>query len=350
MKLARSRGNADRPRRRVKARFAATRSWARRLVLVAVALAAPALLAAAGAARAQGYPERPINMVVPFPAGGAVDPVARVLANRAGELLRQTVVIHNRPGAGGNIGAESVARAAPDGYTVLFGSTSLSIGPALYARLGYDLLRDLLPVTQVTSSPNILVVHPSLPVTTVKQLVALARSRPGQLISASAGVGSSNYLSLLLFLNLARVDITHVPFKGAAPAVADVTGGHSHMTFVPIPGALSLVQAGKLRALAVTAEKRSFALPELPTIAETVPGYEMTSWNGVFVPAGTPPAVVARLHGVLVETLNTPAVKEALVKLAVEPVGSSQADFDRKVRADLAKWGKVIASAGVKPQ
>src|SRR5690606_15193111 len=164
---------------------------------------------------------------VPFPAGGAVDPVARVLANRMSELLKQTVIILNRGGAGGNIGAESVARAAPDGYTLLFGSTSLSIGPALYAKLGYDLVKDLVPVSLVITSPNILVVHPSLPATNVKQLMALARSRPGQLTSASAGVGSSNYLSLLLFINLAKVDITHVPFKGAAPAVQDVTGGHS---------------------------------------------------------------------------------------------------------------------------
>jgi tripartite-type tricarboxylate transporter receptor subunit TctC len=304
----------------------------------------------AASAGAQGYPEKPVNMVVPFPAGGAVDPVARVLANRMSELLKQPVLILNRGGAGGNIGAESVARAAADGYTLLFGSTSLSIGPALYTKLGYDLVKDLVPVSLVITSPNILVAHPSLPVTNVKQLVALARSKPGQLTSASAGVGSSNYLSLLLFINLAKVDITHVPFKGAAPAVQDVTGGHSQMTFVPIPGAISLVQAKKLRALGVTAEKRSFALPDLPTIAETIPGYEMTSWNGVWVPAGTPPAIVSRLNTVLIDSLRTPAVKEALAKAAVEPVGTTAEEFDRKVRSELAKWGKVIAAAGVKPQ
>lgn len=317
--------------------------------LIPLAALAAALFVAGGAG-AQGYPEKPVTMVVPFPAGGAVDPVARVLANRMSELLKQPVVILNRPGAGGNIGAETVARAAPDGYTVLFGSTSLSIGPALYAKLGYDLVKDLVPVSLVITSPNILVVHPSLPVTSVKQLVALAKAKPGQLTSASAGVGSSNYLSLLLFINLARVDITHVPFKGAAPAVADVTGGHSQMTFVPIPGAISLVQAKKLRPLGVTADKRSFALPDLPTIAETIPGYEMTSWNGAFVPTGTPPAVVSRLNAVLIESLRTPAVKEALAKAAVEPVGTSAEEFDRKVRSELAKWGKVIRSAGVKPQ
>ncbi len=316
-------------------------------VVLSIAFAA---LTVAGGAAAQGFPEKTVSLVVPFPAGGAVDPVARVLANRMSELWKQPVLILNRPGAGGNIGAEAVARAAPDGYTLLFGSTSLSIGPALYAKLGYDLLKDLVPVSLVITSPNILVVHPSLPVTTVKQLVALARAKPGQLTSASAGVGSSNYLSLLLFINLAKVDITHVPFKGAAPAVADVTGGHSQMTFVPIPGAIALVQAGKLRALGVTAEKRSFALPDLPTIAETVPGYEMTSWNGAFVPAGTPSAVVSRLHATLIEALRTPAVKEALAKAAVEPAGTTPEEFDKKVRSELAKWGKVIRSAGVKPE
>ena len=298
-------------------------------------------------AGAQGYPEKQVSMVVPFPAGGAVDPVARVLANRMSELWKQPVVILNRAGAGGNIGAESVARAAPDGYTLLFGSTALSIGPSLYKKLGFDVLKDLVPVSQVTTSPNILVTHPSLPVSSVKQLVALARARPGQLTSASAGVGSSNHLSLLLFLSLTRVDITHVPFKGAAPAVADVTGGHSQMTFVPIPGAIALVQSGKLRALGVTSAKRSSALPDLPSIGETVPGYEMTSWNGLLAPAGTPPPVVTRLHAALMETLRTPAVREALARLAVDPFGNSPEEFAQSLRSDLAKWNKVIRAAGV---
>jgi len=298
-------------------------------------------------AGAQGYPEKQVTMVVPFPAGGAVDPVARLLANRMSELWKQPVVILNRAGAGGNIGSESVARAAPDGYTLLFGSTSLSIGPSLYRKLGFDVLKDLVPVSQVTTSPNILVTHPSLPVNSVKQLVALARARPGQLTSASAGVGSSNHLSLLLFLSLARVDITHVPFKGAAPAVADVTGGHSQMTFVPIPGAIALVHSGKLRALGVTSARRSTALPDLQSIGETVPGYEMTSWNGVLAPAGTPPAVVTRLHATLMESLRTPAVREALAKLAVDPFGNSPEEFAQSLRSDLAKWNKVIRAAGV---
>jgi len=289
-------------------------------------------------------------MVVPFPAGGAVDPVARTLANRMSEIWKQPVVILNRAGAGGNIGAESAARAAPDGYTLLFSSTSLAIGPSLYAKLGYDVLKDFIPVSQVITAPNLLVVHPSLPVRTVKQLVALAKARPGQLISASAGVGSSNHLSLLLFINLTGANLAHVPYKGAAPAVADTIGGHAHMTFAPIPASLALVQAGRLRALGVTSAKRALALPDLPTIGETVPGYELTSWNGVLVPAGTPQAVVARIHGTLIDSLRAPAVKDALAKAGVEPLGNSPEEFSQALRAELAKWNKVIKAAGIKAE
>jgi len=306
--------------------------------------------AACASAVAQGYPEKTVTMVVPFPAGGAVDPVARTLANRMSEIWKQPVVILNRAGAGGNIGAESAARAAPDGYTLLFSSTSLAIGPSLYAKLGYDVLKDFIPVSQVITAPNLLVVHPSLPVRTVKQLVALAKARPGQLISASAGVGSSNHLSLLLFINLTGADLAHVPYKGAAPAVADTVGGHAHMTFAPIPASLALVQAGRLRALGVTSAKRAHVLPDLPTIGETVPGYELTSWNGVLVPAGTPQAVVARIHGTLIDSLRAPAVKDALAKAGVEPLGNSPEEFSQALRAELAKWNKVIKAAGIKAE
>jgi tripartite-type tricarboxylate transporter receptor subunit TctC len=318
----------------------------------AFSLATSALLLAfscAGAA-AQGYPEKAVTMVVPFPAGGAVDPVARTIANRMSEIWKQPVVILNRAGAGGNIGAESVTRAAPDGHTLLFSSTSLAIGPSLYAKLGFDVLRDLVPVSQVISSPNVLVTHPSVPARSIKQLVALAKARPGQLISASAGVGSSNHLSLLLFMNLSGTQLAHVPYKGAAPAVADTVGGHAHMTFAPIPASLALVQAGRLRALGVTSAKRAAALPDLPTIAETLPGYELNSWNGVLVPAGTPPAIVNRIHGTLMDCLRTPAVRDTLVKAGVEPLGNSPEEFAQSLRAELAKWGKIIRAAGIRPE
>jgi tripartite-type tricarboxylate transporter receptor subunit TctC len=201
-----------------------------------------AALVAAGGASAQNFPEKQVVVVVPFPAGGATDPIARALTQRMSELWKQPVVVLNRAGAGGNIGSESVAKSAPDGYTLLFGTTSLTIGPSLYAKLGYDVLKDFSPITQASISPNLLVVHPSVPARSVKELVALARSKPGQLISASAGVGTSNHLSLLLFTSLGKVDIAHVPYKGAAPAVIDTVGGHAHMTFAPAPATLGLVQ------------------------------------------------------------------------------------------------------------
>src|SRR5262245_38319713 len=209
-------------------------------------------VAFASVASAQSFPEKQVVVVVPFPAGGATDPIARALTQRMSEIWKQPVVVLNRAGAGGNIGSESVAKAAPDGYTLLFGTTSLAIGPSLYARLGFDVLKDFAPISQASIAPNILVVHPSLPARSVKELVALARMKPGQLISASAGTGTSNHLSLVQFVSLAKVDIAHVPYKGAAPAVVDTVGGHTHMTFAPAPATLALVQAGRLRALGVT--------------------------------------------------------------------------------------------------
>ena len=287
-----------------------------------------ACLTVTGSVWAQRYPEKQVVLVVPFPAGGATDPVARALASRMSELWKQPVVVLNRAGAGGNIGAESVARAAPDGYTLLIGTTSLTIGPSLYAKLGYDVLKDFAPVSQATTAPNLLVVHPSLPARSVKELLALARARPGQLISASAGTGTSNHLSLVLFTSLAGVDITHVPYKGAAPAVADTVGGHAHMTFAPAPASLALVQAKRLRVLGVTTAQRFSGLPEVPTIAEAgVPGYELTSWVGVLAPAATSPAVVGRIHATLLESLRTPDVRNACLnpgpsRLATVPTNS----------------------------
>ena len=313
------------------------------------ALLVAALTYACGAV-AQDYPQKQVTMVVPFPAGGAVDPVSRVLASRMSEMWKQPVVVVNRAGAGGNIGAESVARASPDGHTLLFSSTSLAIGPSLYTKLGFDVMKDFIPVSQVITAPNLLVVHPSLPVKTVKQLVAIAKAQPGQLTSASAGVGSSNHLALLLFMNLSRAQIHHVPYKGAAPAVSDTVGGHAHMTFAPIPASLALVQSGRLRAIAVTSAKRGSMVPDLPTIAETLPGYDLSSWNGMLVPAGTPPAVVTRIHSTIIEALRTPAVKDALVKASVEPLGNSPQEFSKALQTEIAKWQKVIREAGIKAE
>jgi tripartite-type tricarboxylate transporter receptor subunit TctC len=302
-------------------------------------------------AAAQGYPERAVSLVVPFPAGGATDPVARALASRMSELWKHPVVVLNRAGAGGNIGAEGVARAAPDGYTLLVGTTAIVISPSLYARLGYDVLRDFAPISQATTAPNLLVVHPSLPARSVKELLALARARPGELISASAGVGTSNHLSLVQFMSLSGVNITHVPYKGAAPAVADTIGGHAHMTFAPAPASLGLVQAGRLRLLAVTTAKRFSGLPDVPTIAEAgVPGYELTSWVGLLAPAATPPAVLGRIHATLLESLRAPDVRNILLKSGTEPLGNTPGEFAQALRRDIPRWGKVIRAAGIRPE
>jgi tripartite-type tricarboxylate transporter receptor subunit TctC len=305
-------------------------------------------LAAVNGASAQNYPERQVVVVVPFPAGGATDPIARALTQRMSELWKQPVVVLNRAGAGGNIGSESVARSAPDGYTLLFGTTSLAIGPSLYAKLGFDVLKDFATISQASIAPNILVVHPSVPARTVKELVALAKSKPGQLISASAGTGTSNHLSLVQFMSLAKVDLAHVPYKGAAPAVVDTVGGHAHMTFAPAPATLSLVQAGRLRALGVTTPQRFSGLPEIPAIAETVPGYDLTSWVGFLAPAATPRAVVMRIHATLLEALRTPAVKDVLLKSGSEPLGNTPEEFTENLKRELPKWNKIIKAAGIK--
>jgi tripartite-type tricarboxylate transporter receptor subunit TctC len=285
---------------------------------------------------------------VPFPAGGATDPVARALTQRMSEIWKQPVVVLNRAGAGGNIGSESVAKSAPDGYTLLFGTTSLAIGPSLYAKLGFDVLKDFATISQSSIAPNILVVHPSAPARSVKDLVTLAKSKPGQLISASAGTGTSNHLSLVQFTSLAKVDITHVPYKGAAPAVVDTVGGHAHMTFAPAPATLSLVQAGRLRALGVTTPARFSGLPEIPAIAETLPGYDLTSWVGFLAPAATPRAVIMHIHSTLLEALRTPAVKEILMKSGSEPLGNTPEEFADNLKRELPKWNKIIREAGIK--
>ena len=308
-------------------------------------------LAAAVPAAAQGYPEKPVTMIAPFPAGGSVDLVARAVAQQMSEIWKQPVVVANRPGAGGNIGAEAVARAVPDGYTLLMGTTALASSPALYANLAYDPTRDLAPVSLVVTMTNVLIVHPALPAHSVKELLALAQARPGTLTSASAGVGSSNHLALVLFNMMTGANIAHIPYKGAAPAVADVMGGHVAMTFVPIAAAVPPVKAGRLRALGVTGATRSAALPGVPTIDEAgVAGYEATSWNALLAPAATPRDIVFKIHGALVESLRTAKVREILVSSGAEAVGNSPDEFARFLREEIAKWGKVIRAAGIKPE
>ena len=302
-------------------------------------------------AYAQGYPEKTVVMVAPFPAGGSVDLVARAVAREMSEAWKQPVIVSNRPGASGNIGAEQVVRAPPDGYTLLMGTTALSSSPAVYPKLGYDLMRDLAPVSLVVTMTNVLVVHPSIPAHSVKALLALEKSRPNTLSSASAGVGSSNHLALVLFNMMSGANIGHVPYKGAAPAVADVMGGHVAMTFVPIAAALPPVRAGKLRALGVTAAKRSPELAQVPTISEAgIAGYEAAGWNALLVPRATPREVIAKINAAVIESLNAPKVKEILATSGAEAAGNTPEALSRFMQSEMTKWSKVVKAAGIKPE
>jgi tripartite-type tricarboxylate transporter receptor subunit TctC len=302
-----------------------------------------------GVASAQNYPEKTVVMIAPFPAGGSVDLVARAIAQHMSDAWKQPVIVSNRPGASGNIGAEAVARAAPDGYTLLIGTTALAGSPAMYPKLSYDLMRDLAPVTLVVTMMNVLVVHPSIPASSVKDLLALAKTKPGILTSASAGVGSSNHLALVLFNMMSGANISHIPYKGAAPAVADVMGGHVAMTFVPIAAALPAVRSGKLRALGVTARKRSVELPNVPTIDEAgVPGYEAAGWNALLVPRATPRDIVLKVNAAVAESLRAPRVREMLLTSGADAAPSSPEELTRFLQSEMTKWGKVVRAAGVK--
>jgi tripartite-type tricarboxylate transporter receptor subunit TctC len=301
----------------------------------------------AAIASAQTYPNKPITLVIPFSPGGGVDYIARAVGPPMSQQWGQPVVYLNRAGAGTTIGAASVAHAAPDGYTLFVGSAALTISPSLYKELSYDLLKDLAPITQLAEQPNLLVVHPSVPAQSVQELVALAKANPGKLKSASAGVGSSDHVALVLFNSLAGVDIKHVPYKGGAPAVADLLGGHVDMDFQPITTMLPLVQAGKLRVLAVTTARRSSALPQVPPLAEMgLPGYAVGSWTGLLAPAGTPRPIIDKIHAAAVESLRSPAVKQAFANAGVDAVTNTPEEFSQILREELAKWGKVLQTIG----
>ena len=314
-------------------------------------LAVVCALLPCAAATAQNFPEKPVTMVAPFPAGGSVDLVARAVAREMGDIWKQPVLVSNRPGASGNIGVEAVVRAAPDGYTILMGTTALSTGAAVYSKLPFDVQRDLAPVSLVVRMTNILVTHPSVPARSVKELVTLAKSRPGMLTSASAGVGSSNHMALVLFTMMSGTDISHIPYKGAAPAVTDVIGGHAHMTFAPIAAVVAPIKSGRMRALAVTAASRSALFPELPTVAEAgVAGYDASGWNAMLAPRAVPRDIIARIHQTLLESLNTPKVKEIMVASGAEAVGNSPEEFARFLQSEMVKWGKVVKAAGIKSE
>jgi len=311
-----------------------------------------AALALSAAAHAEVYPAKPIRMIVAYPPGGGTDIVGRMVAQKLGETLGQGVVVENRGGASGNIGTELAARAAPDGYTILMGNIAPNaINVSLFKNLPFDPVADFAPVSLVASTPNILVVHPSTPARTVKEVIALAKTKPGALNFASAGVGSSSHLAGELFRILAGAEIVHVPYKGAGPALVDVLSGQVQLYFATMPAAMPHVKSGRLAPVAVTSAKRSHALPELPTVAESgVPGYEASTWYGVLAPAHTPQAVVTRLHGEIVKTLADAALREKLADQGFEPVGNSPEEFGAYIKSEIAKWSKVIRDAGIRPE
>ena len=324
----------------------------RQLALVATFFCATLAFAAfATAAHAQDkWPSKPITYVVPFPTGGTTDTLARLLAQRLGTALGTTVVVDNKPGAGGNIGSEFAARAAPDGYTILGGTiSSHAINVSLYSKLGYDPVKSFAPITLIGSNPNVLVVPASSPYKSVGDIVAAAKASPGSIAFASAGNGTSQHLSGELFKTLAKVDLVHVPYKGSAPAIQDVMSGQVPMMFDTSVVAGPHIQSGKLRALAVTSGKRAAAFPNVPTVAEAgVPGYELVSWQAIFAPANTPQPILDRLYNEVVKILKAPDMQERLASLGMEASGMSPAEFTTFQKAEIEKWAKVVKAANVK--
>ncbi|HUP93787.1 MAG TPA: tripartite tricarboxylate transporter substrate binding protein [Burkholderiales bacterium] len=304
----------------------------------------------ASADAAAAYPERPIRVVVPFPPGGGADVTMRILSDSLKSHLGQSLVIDNRGGASTIIGTDLVAKARPDGYTILLATTTFAINPSLHATLPYDPLKDLAPITLVAFTPYILVVHPSLPVKTVKDLIALAKERPGQLTYASVGNGSATHLATEMLVARTGIKVVHVPYKGSSPALSDLIGGHVSMYLGSMPASVPQARSGKLRALAVTGPRRAPAAPEVPTIAESgFPGYEFASWYGLFAPAGTPPAIIDQLRGAVRKVLEHPDMRNRMLAEGNEAVGNAPGEFAAIIRADIAKYAKIVKAANIKP-
>lgn len=314
-----------------------------------LAAAAIAALACALPVTAQKYPEKPIRMVLPFAPGGGTDVLGRIMGARLGEALGAQFIIENRSGAGGTIGTEVVARANPDGYTLLFTSASHSFNPALYSKLGYDALRDFAPITLVAMVPNLLVVHPSLPVKNVQDLIRLARAKPGQLFYASAGAGSSVHLAAALFVAMSKVDMTAVHYKSGGLAMTGILSGEASLVFATMQSAMPFVRAGKLRPIAISTAQRSPALPQVPTIAESgVKGYDASGWYGMLAPAGVRVEIVERLQGEVARILGQPELKERLASEGAVAVANTPAQFDRFIREEIARWTRVVRELGLK--
>jgi tripartite-type tricarboxylate transporter receptor subunit TctC len=309
-----------------------------------------ALCVAAAAVAFAAYPERPIRLVVPFAPGGNIDINARTVAPGMSELLGQQVIVENRGGAGGRIGTEAVAKAAPDGYTWLLGSTGpLTVNPVFATKPAYDALRDFVPTSFISEVPLMLAVHPSLPSRSVKQFIALAKTQPGAILMASAGIGSNTHLTGELFQVVTGVKLTHIPYKGAGPAAIDLVAGHAQCIFDQVTSSGRYVKAGKLRALAVTSDKRSMQFPDVPTMSEAgASGVESTAFTGIFLPAATPRDIVTRVHGALLKVLDQPAVREAFNRLGAEVVKSTPDEVTRRLTNEIAKWRKVQSQTGIR--
>jgi tripartite-type tricarboxylate transporter receptor subunit TctC len=319
--------------------------------LAAITIAVAAALTAAPPVSAQTFPSKPVRLVAPFTAGGPVDITARILAQKLSDAWGQQVVVDNRTGASGMIGAEMVAKSPPDGYTLLVNSSIHVIVPSLFAKMGYDPLRDFAPVTVVSSSPLLLVVTPSLPVKNIKEFVALAKARPGELSFASSGSGSSTHLTAELFKTVTGTNMVHVPYKGQSQALTDVISGQVPFMFNSLPPVLEFVKGKRLRAIGITAAKRFSALPDVPTFAES--GYKdlvTGSWYAVWAPAKTPEALVTRLNADIVKVINLPEVRTRILELGGEPVGNTPAEFDAFQKAEAARWAKVVKESGAKAE
>ncbi len=303
-----------------------------------------------GEALAQGYPSRPIRFIAAFPPGSASEILGRVVGQKLHESWGQPVVVEARPGAGGTIGADLVAKSAPDGYTLLVGSSAeVTVGVSLYPKLPYDPVRDLAPVIAIGPVPNILLVNPAVPATSVKELVALAKSRPGQLNFASSGNGTTSHLAGEMLKLQAGIDMVHIPYRGSPPALTDLLGGRISVMFAPLTTALPHVRAGKLVALGVSSPKRSSAAPEVPTMMESgFPDFEASIWFGILAPAATPKDVVGKLNAEIGRILKLPEVRETLSKQGAEPVGGTPEDYAALIRKDIAKWAKVVKESGAR--
>jgi len=323
----------------------------RRLIPITVFALAGGASVAAGPTFAQAYPSKSVRVIVSFPPGAGVDIVARTITPRLADGFGQQFVVDNRAGASGNLGAEVAAHSVADGYTLLFTPASVASSQALYSRLGYNLEKDLAPISMAASAPFVLVVHPSLPVKTVKELIAMARAKPGQLLYASTGNGGSPHLATELFKIQAKIDIVHIPYKGTPPAVTDLIAGQVSMMFANTLSVLPYVNSGRLRALAISSAKRSAAAPSLPTIAETgMPGFEASTWFGMMAPTGTSKEIMARLNGELRRIVQTKTVSDSLIAQGADPIGSTAEEFQARIRADIEKWSRTIKAAGVRAE